>query len=312
MQPGQPSLKSIAQCLVAVLIMAGVLFSLAPSAAAEVRAAWTVEITGDQQHQQFAAGDTVKVKANVADDVFAAGRGVTLDGARAHTLVTGAGRLSIRNSTVRDLIAGGLDVEIHGTIEDDAVIAVCPMYWWAPRRILIGKDVRIGDDARLFADTIEIEGTIGRELYATARRIVISGSVTGHADIKAKEIVIASRAHLGGEVTFRSPTKPEIASGATITGPVREMPTKVDFPDVSELPRKLAWFAGIVAIGAALGILVLGALAQTAVPRLLQASAERLAAQPWSNVGYGLAWALLTPAIAALLLFTLVGAPCSA
>ena len=278
-------------------------------ATAEVRAARTIEITGDQQHQQFAAGDTVKITANVADDIFAAGREVTLEGARAQTLVAGAGRLVIRNSTIHDLIAGGLDIEIHGTIEDDAVIAVCPMCWWAPRRILIGKDARIGDDARLFADTIEIDGSVGRELYATARRIVISGSITGKADIKAKEIVITSSARLGGEVIFRSPGKPDIALGATITGPVREVPTKVDFPDVSELPRKLAWFAGMVAIGAALGVLVLGALSQLAVPRLLQSSVDRLAAQPWASVGYGLAWALLTPAIAGLLLFTLIGAP---
>jgi hypothetical protein len=164
MPTGCPPLRAVARCLVAALIVAGIFLSLAPSTVAEVRAARTIEITGEQQHQQFAAGDTVRITANVADDVFAAGREITLEGARAHTLVSGAGRLVIRNSTIHDLIAGGLDVEIHGIIEDDAVIAVCPMCWWAPRRILIGKDARIGDDARLFADTIEIEGAITREL----------------------------------------------------------------------------------------------------------------------------------------------------
>ncbi len=83
----------------------------------------------------------------------------------------------------------------------------------------------------------------------------------------------------------------------------------MDFPDVSDLPRKLAWFAGMAAIAAVLGILVLGALSQVVVPRLVQSSADRLTAQPWANVGYGLAWALRTPAIAGLLLFTLIGAP---
>ena len=309
MQPEPPASHALALRLVAVLMVAGVALSLASPAVAEVRAARSVEITGEQQHQLFAAGDTVRITANVTDDVFAAGREVTLEGARAHTLVAGAGRLVVRNSTIRDLIAGGLDVEIHGTIEDDAVIAVCPMCWWAPRRILIGKEARIGDDARLFADTIEIDGSITRELHATARMIVISGNVGGKADIKAKEIVIASSARFGGDVTFRSPAKPEIATGATIVGPVKEVATKVDFPDVSELPRKLAWLAVTIAIAAAVGMLVLGALSQLALPRLLQASADRLVDQPWANVGYGLAWALLTPAIAALLAFTLIGAP---
>lgn len=307
-QPARHALGSMPR-LIAAVMMACVMCGPGPHVLAEVRAARTVEITGEQQHQQFAVGDTVRITANVADDVFAAGREVTLEGARAHTLVTGAGRLVIRNSTVRDLIAGGLDIEIHGTIEDDAVIAVCPLCWWAPRRILIGKDARIGDDARLFADTIEIAGTIGREVHVTGRRVVISGNILGKADIKANEIVIAASARLGGEVIFRSPTKPEIASGATIAGPVREVPTEVEFPDVSELPRKLVWLAAMVAIGAVLGILALGALSQMAVPRLLQSGADRLAAQPWANLGYGLAWAVLTPVIAGLLLFTLIGAP---
>jgi hypothetical protein len=292
-----------------LMLVASIIGGLATNALAEVQASRSVEITGEQQHQQFAAGDTVRITAQVADDIFAAGREVTLDGARAHTLVTGAGRLVLRNSTIRDLIAGSLDVEIHGVIEDDAVIAVCPICWWGSRRILIGKDARIGDEARLFADTIVIDGTIGGELRATARRIVISGSIVGKADLKAKEVVIASTARLGGEVIVRSPGKPEIATGATITGPLREVPTKMDFPDVSEWPRRLIWLAVFAALAVALGMLVLGALSQITVPRLVQAGADRLTAQPWTNVGLGLAWALLTPAIAALLFVSLIGVP---
>jgi len=297
------------RCLAGLALTASITGWSAANAVAQVRASRSVEITGDQQHQQFAAGDTVRITAQIADDVFAAGREVTLDGARAHTLVTGAGRLVLRNSTIRDLIAGSLDVEIHGVIEDDAIVAVCPLCWWGSRRILIGKDARIGHDARFVAETIVIDGTIGGELHATARRIVISGSVTGKAELKAREIVIASSAKLGGEVIIRSPGKPEIATGATIAGPLREVPTKVDFPDVSELPRRLAWFAMLAAMAAALGILVLGALSQIAVPGLVQSGADRLAAQPWTNVGLGLAWALLTPAVAALLFVSLIGAP---
>ena len=302
-------MTSRTSAIVALALAAFVAWVPAPGVATEVQAGRTIEITGDQQHQQFAAGETVKITANVADDVFAAGRTVTLDGAKAQTVVAGAGSLVIRNSTIRDLIAGSWEVEIHGTIEDDAVIAVCPICGWASRRILIGKDARIGDDARLFADTIEIEGTIARELYATARRVVVSGTVTGKADIKAKEIVIAPTAKFGGEVTFRSPGKPQIATGATLAGPVKEVVTEVDFPDAAQFPRQMAWFAATVAIAVGLGLLALGVLAQFALPRLIQASADRLAEQPWPNLGYGLVWGLLTPAVAGLLAFTLVGAP---
>ncbi len=279
------------------------------AAAAEVQASRAVEITGTLQQQQFAVGETVKITADVADDIYAFGREVTLDGAKARSLIVATGHLVIRNSTVHELMAGSLDVEINGQVEDDATIAVCPVCPWGTRRILIGKDGRIGDQARLVAETIEIEGNIGGTLQATARRIVISGSVTGQADLTAEQIVFAPTARLGGELIARSPGKPEIATGAVITGPIREIPTKVDFPDPAKFPRQLAWVAGLVALAATAGMLLLAALVQFAVPRLVQSGVDRLVAHPWTEVGLGLAWALLTPALVALLLVTVVGAP---
>jgi hypothetical protein len=297
-------------CILAILLIAaGSMVTTADFASAQMQAGRTVEVTGEQQHQQFVAGDSVRITANIADDVFAAGREVTVDGARTHTLVAGAGRLVIRNSTIRDLIAGGLDIEIRGIVEDDAVVAVCPMCWWASRRILIGKEARIGDDARLFADTIEIEGAIGRNVHAAARRIVISGSIGGKVDLKAQEIVIGPGAKLGAEAVLRSPRKPDISPAATIAGPVREIKTEVEFPSAAELGKALAVGAALLGLAAGLGILLLGGILQAIVPRLLQSGADRIAEQPWANLGYGLAWALITPALVMLLFVTIIGAP---
>ena len=161
--------------------------------------------------QQFLAGYRVHIGANVADDVFAVGREVTIEGARARTVVTGGDTIVVKDSALHDLFAGGQDIEIHGTIEDDAMVAVCPVCPWGSGRLLLGPTGRIGDDARLAAGTLEIQGTIGGNLTAVARRIVISGTRRGKADLTAKEIVIASGARLGGELVARSPKQAEIA-----------------------------------------------------------------------------------------------------
>jgi hypothetical protein len=269
----------------------------------------SVELTGTHADQQFISGDQVRISAQVADDIFAAGREVTLDGAKAHTLVVGARRLVMRNSTIHDLISGGLDVEIASVIEDDAVIGVCPICPWGTGHVLISKDAKIGHDARIASGTLEIQGAITGNLRAAARRIVISGSIGGKADLKAKDIVIASGARLGGEVIARSPTKPQIAPGATIVGSVREIPTKVDIPDASQFGKGLAKIAIVAALAFGLGVLMLGGILQLALPQFLAISVAQLRAEPWPNLGYGLVWALVVPAIAASLFAIVIGAP---
>jgi hypothetical protein len=210
---------------------------------------------------------------------------------------------------LRDLFAGGHEVEIDGTIEDDAIVAVCPICPWGSGRLLLAPTGRIGDDARLIAGTLEIQGTIGGHLTAVARRIVISGTVAGKADLRAKEIVIASGARLGGELVARSPKNPEIASGASVAGPVREIETEVSIPDPKDLPRIIAWFAVTAAIVLLLGAFLLGVLAQLAVPGPLSRGAAALRTELWGSIGRGLAWILLLPAIGALLFASLIGIP---
>ncbi len=282
---------------------------LTHQAFAQMEAGRSVEITGQRSNQQFLAGDTVRVAAQVADDVFAMGRQVTVEAARVQSLIAAAGRLVIRDSTMHDLIAGGLDVELHGTVEDDAVVAVCPVCWWAARRILIARDARIGDEARLWGATIVVDGSIGGALQATARRIVISGVINGPADLKAAEIVLMPTARLGGVLTARSPVPPDIAAGAVIAGEVRHVQTQVNIPDDGELPRRLGWMIGVMAIAGTAGLLVLAALIQITVPAVVQDGADRLRTEPWTSLGVGLAIAVLTPMIAMLLMMTVIGIP---
>lgn len=91
-------------------------------------------------------GREVKITANIDDDVFAAGRFISMEGGKAHTFIAAAQRLEIKNSTVRDLIAFELDIEIQNEIEDDLVASLCPICWWYSGKLLIGKNAKTGDD----------------------------------------------------------------------------------------------------------------------------------------------------------------------
>lgn len=295
--------------LLAVLLLTLPAVGVSDRAVAQVSTGHEAAIKGEHTKQQFAAGYRVQIGANVADDVFAVGREVTIEGARAHAVYTVGDTIVVKDSTLRDLFAGGHGIEIHGTIEDDAMVAVCPVCPWGSGHLLLGPTGRIGDEARLMAGTLEIKGTIGGDLTAFARRIVISGAVAGQADLRAKKIVIASGARLGGELVARSPKKPEIAADATIAGPVREIEAEVNIPDPEDLPRMAAWFALVAVVVLLLGVFLLGVLAQLTVPGPLSRGAAGLRTELWGSIARGLAWLLLVPASGALLFASLIGIP---
>lgn len=297
---------------IAVMALALFVFQVVVPAVAEVSAGHDVRIVGDRAKQQFLAGYRVHVGANVADDVFAVGREVTIEGARAHAVVVGGSTIIVKDSTVHDLFAGGHDIEIQGTVEDDAIVAVCPVCPWGTGRLLLGPTGRIGDEALLAAGTLEIQGTVGGNLTAVARRIVISGTIAGKTDVTANEIVIASGARLGAEFVARSPKRPEIATDATVVGPVRVVETEVNIPDPQDLPRMMAAFAVVAGLALLGGIFVVGVLGQLAAPGPLSRGAAMLRAELWSSIGRGLAWMLLMPAIGALLFASIIGIPAGA
>jgi hypothetical protein len=75
-----------------LMFLLGVLWLPRAAGDSRVVTGRSVELTGTHTDQQFISGDQVRILAQVADDIFAAGREVTLDGAKAHTLVVGARR----------------------------------------------------------------------------------------------------------------------------------------------------------------------------------------------------------------------------
>jgi hypothetical protein len=292
----------------AVLCSLALLSWLTESAAAQpgVTAGRDVALAGILSEQQFLAGDRVRINAEVADDIFAAGRTVTVDGARAVMLVVGAGQLDLRNTTLRDLVAGGMGAEISATIEDDMVVGICPACPMGSGRLVIARSTRVGSDARLAAATIEMQGAIGGNLRAAARRIVISGDIAGNVDVRAGEIVIAPGARITGVLTARSPVPPDIHSGAQV-GQAHHVPTDAPFPDSDSWGRGLVNVAAVAAIALMAGIFFFAALAQLIAPAIVAGGADRMRRQLWASVGIGLAILLLAPVLLMLLAMTLIG-----
>ncbi|MDH3664780.1 MAG: polymer-forming cytoskeletal protein, partial [Alphaproteobacteria bacterium] len=200
---------------------------------------------------------------------------------------------------VADMITAAGTINIAGTIEDDLVAAA--------RSMRIASGGAIGGDARLAAETIDMEGSIGGSLRAAARRITVAGNIDGKADFFAERIVIAPGASIAGDLIYRSGAEPEIAGGATIEGEIRRI--EIDMPDLTSVAFTMLRFGLLLMLSWAIAVLLLVAVIQLAFPGLMADAAGELQTRPWSSLGRGVAGLLLAVVLSGLLFASIFGIP---
>lgn len=297
----RPALRALAGRLSALLLSLWLVAVLSPGALAQTAAAEdeNVVLEGSHTEVQFLAGRSVRISADVSDDVFAAGRDVTFQSATARNAVVAGYDVELRDSTVADMIAAGANVNVAGRIEDD-LLAV-------GRSLRITSEGTVGGDARLAAETIDMEGHVGGSMRAAARRITIAGSVGGKVDLFAERIVIASGATIDGDLIYRSKAEPEIADGATITGEIRRV--AVEMPDLRAFGLAILGIFLVVMLFWAIAALLLVVVVQAAFPGFMAAAVDELRMRPWANLGRGIAILLIAFVVAGLLLASVLGMP---
>ena len=264
-----------------------------------------VTLTGNHADQQFVAGEEVHVDAAVTDEIFAAGEDVTFDGASAETMIAAGRRLTVRSSAAENAIMAGGGLSFEGEIADDLVAAVCPFCPLASNRLHIRQAARIDDDARLAAGVLDIDGTIGGDLYAAAGDFTLTGKVAGNVSVLAERIVIDPGAQIGGDFSYRSPIEPEIAAGAVIEGDIVEL----EAPWLDEVEFERAGGSFWTWVVMAVAMVVFGAVVQLVAPGLVAAAGKQARERTWSSLGIGFLILVATPVAVGLLLISVVGAP---
>ena len=276
-----------------------ILGSIAALAQTEAVDREVVSLTGTHSDLQFLAGRSVTVKATVSDDVFAAGRDVTFDAATVSNAIVAGYDVEQRGGTATDFVAAAANLRISGAIKDDLVAGA--------RSIRIGNEASVGGDVRLAAETIEMDGQINGSMRAAAQRVTIAGKVTGKVDLLARRIVIARGAVITGDLIYRGKEKPEIAEGATISGQVRQIP--IEMPDLESVGWALLGFGLLLGLAWALATLLLVVIVHLAFPSFMTTSAHNLREHPWSNLGRGIAVALIASALAGALMASVFAIP---
>jgi cytoskeletal protein CcmA (bactofilin family) len=254
-------------------------------------------LTGSFAEEQFIAGEDVRVEAATARDLFAAGGQIVVDGLAAQDVIAAGGSVRLRDMIVEDLTAAGGEVDVSGEVRG-ALIAAGGRLHQSPGSL-------VGDYALLAGGSLDLEGRIDGNLKAAGGHIRLSGEVAGDVDLWAGRVVLTPGARVGGKLTYRSDSEAEIAPGAVIDGGVERV--KEGVFEVSVLPAiGFALGTWIVVI---LGLTLVGAVLQGALPEFLAETTLTLETRPWSSLGLGFALAVAIPVAAGILFFTVVGVP---
>ena len=86
--------------------------------------------------------------------------------------------------------------------------------------VILARGADIAGNALAVGGRLDIDGTIGGDMRAAGRRVVIGGEVRGNVQVDALEVSILPTAHIHGNLKYRSPNDADIHAEAVIDGDV--------------------------------------------------------------------------------------------
>lgn len=245
----------------------------------------------------------------IAEDFYAFGGSVTIEGTVEGDLFVLTGSLSVPGTVTGDVVGfAGTRVRIGGVV-GGSVRVVSPTVEVTGR---VGDDVAglagsatldavVGRDLLLVAGSVDLGGTTGRDVRAQAWRLEVDGEVGRDVRVKADRLGVGPAARVVGDVIYQSPADADVADQAAVDG--RLIRSRVYSPVWARAAQRAVAVLGL--LGLVLAGLVLGWVFRGTARR----SVEAVGSRPWATLGVGAALLVLPPLAVIPLSLTLVGLP---
>lgn len=248
-------------------------------------------------------GGTIEVTGVIDDDLNIMGGDIEVDAEVRGDLSAVGGDISVRGRIDGDIDVIGGQVDIDAEVGQDVSVA--------------GGDVTIGPNAKIDGELeaaggdVEVAGSVGRGIEAAAAEFTLSGTVTGDVDIRGRKIRIAPGARITGDLIVKGPNEPDVAPG-TVGGQVKYTYAAgrgwrgYDYGWDGEMGHRFDFEFSVLS---AIWALFIGLLLIYLFPNLTERTAKTLRVHPLRSFGFGLLGIIFIPALAVLLIITVIGLP---
>jgi cytoskeletal protein CcmA (bactofilin family) len=261
-------------------------------------------------------GETVIIRSDevVNDDLYIAGETVIIDGLVKGDAVIAARQAMVNGKVEGDLMAAGRSISINGSIGDDARIAGQVLTLGTKAKVtddmmaagmslenqvgsLIGGDLNfggmqvllagaVGKNVRVGVDTLEVSGSVGKNLDATVVGDPNTPKMLGKAKTSIaipqlqSGLTIKPTAKINGNFRYKSGGAAQISPDAKIAGTIT--PERLDRESDTNV-----WSEGFGYIQRFLALLLIGWLLLRFTPNWMQGLVNTIQAQPLASLAWG-------------------------
>ncbi len=249
--------------------------------------------------------------------LVATGGNVNIDGVVAGDLIVFSKRLTVRGEVRGNVIAVARNIELPGTVTGSVHLGGVRMnvsgevhdnLYAAGEYFTLGGSASVGRDAALLGQNGVFEGSVARDLLVAADTVELRGSVGRNLGAWVEQLALLDGARVEGDIDATLPpeTEIEIASGARVGGEtrtrVRELHHERGFSRFLET-RLYVWLVLQIAAG-----FVVGMLLHVFVPAVFGGRLETTGAF-FRSMGVGFLAVVAAPIALVLIGLTVVGIP---
>jgi len=293
--------KTRHKLIVLVMIVLFVFSLAAPVGAYELKSGDMVVIPeGKIQGPLFWAGESLVMDADVDGDVFAAGQNITINGKINGDLLAAGRTIRINGDVTGDIRCAGADIYFNGELGQS--------FSAFANEVRLSDDSRVNKDLLFFSRSAALSGVVGRQVLGSGESISLNGPIESDVRLWAVEdLKVGPLGSIAGKLHYGSPNQASVSPEAKITGETEWEQIETARRE-SPRPVGLNWMFQLVWFIA--GVLVWGILVLI-FPRIWAGLNQNTLQTPWSALGWGFLFLLVTPLASLLLLITVVGIPLS-
>jgi hypothetical protein len=244
----------------------------------------------------FASGAQVDLSSAVVGDAWAAAQNLTASGGVGGDLVALVEHAVLTGSVGHTLYLVANQASLRGTIADNVRMLALDAS--------AAATAHIGGGVTVAARRLQFDGQTGSYLAVVANDASVDGHIAGDLVFIGQHLQLGPHAIVDGALRFSSADAPSIAAGARIAGGTHRLVLPAGaYGYNSDALLRIGWWLWL------LGWLLVGAVALGLWPLFTLSVSAALRARSGLCLLLGLTVTVLTPLVAALLVFSVLGIP---
>jgi cytoskeletal protein CcmA (bactofilin family) len=271
------------------MALAFVLVAPVTATAMTIRQGDTVSIPGGETiaDDVYAFGNTVTIDGTVDGDVVAFGQVVVISGQVGGSVIAAAQTVRIDGTVDGSVRAAGQMVDVSGQVAGDVLAGA--------NQVGIGGTVN--RDLVAGAKNVGITGMVGRNVLVAGDTLVIDGDVGGNVQAQSTQVTVGSTGSVGGNLEYWS-AQPAVVQGDVSGATSRHEPQKNQRDGGGASGIASGILAAIIAwVQSFVGVVILGLLLVLLPRGPLQSGSQAALNRPWVSLGVGALVFFATPMV---------------